>query len=87
MDMVDEIKKTLASGKSILGAKQVIDALRAGKLERAYLSTNTEADMLADIIHYAKLSNTPVVNTGIMRDELGVVCKKPFAISVIGLLK
>jgi len=87
MTHADDIKKAIISGKGVIGAKQVIDGLRTSTIERAFLSANCEKEMREDLIHYAKLSGVEIVITTILRDELGVLCKKPFGISVLGIAK
>ena len=83
----EEIKKAMASGRAIMGSKSVIDHLKKGKLEMAFLASNCSAEVKEDLVHYAKLAGANIVLTDIPRDEFGIVCKKPFPISVLGLRK
>ena len=87
MEIAEDIKKTLASGKVIIGSKLVLENIKKGTLERAFLAANVEQDMRQDMLHYAAMTSIPVIMTNIARDELGTLCKKPFAISALGVLR
>ena len=63
-----------------------VDA-KAGELSKVFISSNCASDVKEDLEKYCKLSNVEIVETGMGNDELGVVCKKHFRISVIGLKK
>lgn len=84
---VDEIKKQLKTGKLLLGVNQTLKNLKLGKLEKVFVSSNCKQSVLDDINYYCSFSNTPVVQLGVPNTELGVVCRKQFSISVLGLLK
>ena len=87
MSATEEIKKLLKSDKLILGTELTLKSLKRGELERVFLSNNCPSNIRDDIEHYTKLSNTEVVEVGMPNDQLGDLCKKPFSISIIGLLK
>lgn len=84
-DHISEIKKLLDSESLIIGSERALKALRANELKKIYLATNPKVEVKEDILAYANLANVEIVELDIPNDELGVACKKPFAISVIGL--
>ena len=84
---IEEIKKQLQSDKLIIGAEESIKALRNGKLAKAYLAVNTKEQIKEDLKRLAELSEVEVVELSIPNDELGTACKKPYPISVIGILQ
>ena len=84
--MVD-IKKELAEGKVLFGTEEVMKNLKTGKLEKVFLSANCPDSVKKDINYYADLSGVKVVELDMPNDELGVLCKKPFSVSVLGLFK
>ena len=49
----------------------------------AHIAQNVEND----ISHYAKLAKVDVAKLKLPNDELGVLCKKQFLISVLGIAK
>ena len=83
---LDEIKKNLKTKKLVIGTDRSIKNLKLKKLSRVFVSSNTPEELVGDIEHYAKLSGTEVVKLDVPNDELGVQCKKPYSISIIGLL-
>jgi large subunit ribosomal protein L30e len=85
--IVDDIKKLIKSESMIIGSDRVIKALRKKDLEKIFLASNAPPSITDDIKHYAGLTGTPVEQLEVPNDELGVVCKKPFSISVLGLKK
>ncbi|MFH2027964.1 MAG: ribosomal L7Ae/L30e/S12e/Gadd45 family protein [Nanoarchaeota archaeon] len=84
---ITEIKKYLKEDKVIIGTDKTLKGLRAGKMSKIVLSLNCPEDVENDINHYSKISNVKVVKLDIPNDELGIVCKKPYSISVLGILK
>jgi large subunit ribosomal protein L30e len=85
--MIDDISKNLQGKKLIIGTDRSIKNLKNGKLKKVFVASNTKSDILADIEHYSKTLGTEFVKLDVKNDELGTLCKKPFSISVIGLLR
>ena len=85
--IVDEIKKIVNTDKAVVGTNETIKALKAGKMAKVFLTSNCPAEVRKDVEYYARLSKAEVVELPIPNDELGVVCRKPFLISVLGVLK
>jgi len=83
----NEIKKLLGSEKLLIGTDRVLKNLRNSKLEKVIMASNCEPKTAADIMHFAGLNSTKVDVLKISNDELGVTCKKPFSVSVIGILR
>jgi large subunit ribosomal protein L30e len=84
---VVEIKKNLKSDKLVIGTERTLSSLRKGKLTVIFLTSNCPQDIQEHVEHYSKLSGCSVEHLSIPNDEFGAFCKKPFAISVAGLLK
>lgn len=84
-DSIAEIKKALQAKKAVIGTNRVIKQLKLGKLEKVFLTSNTSKDIKESIKYYAKLSKTKVIQLKQPNEELGTICKKPFAISVLGI--
>jgi ribosomal protein L30E len=71
--------------KMVFGKAQVMKLLQEGKLTEVFLAENSiEKQSIGNI---AKLSETKVNILKQNNDELGALCKKPFAIAIIGLKK
>lgn len=84
---IDEIKKNLKTKNLLIGTSVVMKNLRKGKLAKIFLSENCPENLKKDIMHHVDITKIEVEQLNIPNDELGVVCKKSFFISVIGLLK
>lgn len=82
-----EIKKMLKSGNVIIGTERAIKKMKLGKVEKILVSSNCPAKVEKDINYYAGLSGAEFHKLEYPNDELGVICKKPFSISVLALVK
>ena len=83
----EEIRKLLTSKKLLIGKDEVLKNIRKSLVTKVYLASNCPNELLGDLHRYSKVSGIELFETKIPNDELGTVCKKPFAIAVIGLLK
>lgn len=81
------IKKLIKENKVIIGADRVLKNLKAKKLEKVFLSSNCRKKTALDIERYSDLTSTAVVKLNYPNDELGIICKKQFSISVIGIIR
>ena len=77
----DQVKE----GKAIVGKDRVIKALKTGNLSKIFLAKNTAEDTKENVEHYTKLSNVSVIVLGLDNEEIGVLCKKNYFISVVGI--
>ena len=82
-----EIKKMLKSGNVMVGTEKTLKNLKLGKVEKVLVSSNCPDRIEKDINYYAGLTSTEIHKLEYPNDELGVICKKPFSISVLALAK
>jgi len=85
--MIEEIRKLLGSEKLLLGTDRTLKALRNGTLKKIYFASNVDKKVKEDVEYYKELSDFEVVELKENNVDLGTICKKPFSISVIGLIK
>lgn len=85
--MIEEIRKMVKEGKAVVGTREVLKQLKLGKISKVYITVNCPERVKKDVENYASLSGATVVQLDQPNDELGVLCKKPFSISVLGLAK
>jgi large subunit ribosomal protein L30e len=83
----EDIRKLLTTKKLILGEDEVLKNARTAKLLKVYHASNANKLVLKDLTKYAELSGFELLDTKIANDDLGTTCKKPFSISLIGVLK
>lgn len=87
MTHIDDIKKVLKTGKVFVGAKEVLKNLKLGKISKIYVSATVAADLKNSVKKYASMINVEVIELKYANDEFGALCKKPYAISILGFIK
>ena len=80
------LRDRVKAGSAIVGTERVVKALKTGGLNKVFLAKNAAEEAKETIEHYANLANISVVVLGLDNEELGVLCKKNFFISVVGIL-
>lgn len=86
-DDAGEIKKLLEAGKLVIGGERTLKNLKTGTAQKIFISKNCNDEVCEDIKRHAGLSNTEVAELSMTSDELGAICRKPFAISVLSVAK
>ncbi|MFH1053507.1 MAG: ribosomal L7Ae/L30e/S12e/Gadd45 family protein [Candidatus Woesearchaeota archaeon] len=87
MSDTDEIKKNLETGKLVIGTNNTLNNIKLGNIQKVFITKNCPDDARKDLENYNKVKKIEIIQLDIANDELGSICKKPFSISVIGLLK
>jgi ribosomal protein L30E len=83
----EEIRKHLTTKKLVIGTDETLKNIRKGLITKVYAASNCSADVKKDLGRYAKISGFEVLDTKLPNDELGAVCKKPFNIALLGVMK
>ncbi|HYD03564.1 MAG TPA: ribosomal L7Ae/L30e/S12e/Gadd45 family protein [Alphaproteobacteria bacterium] len=83
----EDIRKLLTTKKLIIGGDEVLKNARKGGLSKVYYASNADKLTIKDLTKYADLSGFELLDTKLSNDDLGTTCKKPFSISIIGVLK
>ncbi len=73
-------------GKAVLGTDRVLKLLKAKKLNSIIIARNCPAKSKEDIQYYARLAQVPITQVEQTNEELGILCKKNFFVSVAGIL-
>ena len=87
MEAITELRKHVQSSKFVIGTSEVIKLLKHDKLAKIFVASNSPASIKEDLKHYGTMADCEIVELQIPNDELGVMCKKPFSISVVGVLR
>jgi large subunit ribosomal protein L30e len=82
-----EIKKLIKAKNLVIGTERTIKNLKLGRVEKVIISSNCSQSTVDDINYYASLSKAEVIKVDYPNEELGVICKKPFSISILSILK
>lgn len=83
--MKAEIRKLLGSDKLVIGTDRCIKLLRQGQLKKIMLASNCKSNVASDVKYYSGITGAEVVELDVPNEELGIFCKKPFNISVLGI--
>lgn len=82
-----DIQKLVKEKRLVFGTNKVLKGLKQGKFESILTSKNTPEDVMDSIKQYSKIGKVEMIALPYTNEELGVVCKQSFSISVIGMLK
>ena len=83
----EDIRKILTSKKLLIGKDEVLKNVRKSLVTKVFVASNCPAELIGDLRRYSKISGFELLDTKVPNDELGTVCKKPFSIAVLGILK
>lgn len=75
-----------AGGRKVAGTKQVIRALKAGTLKRAYVASDSDTFIYQQVVRAAENAGVPCVRVETMQ-ELGMVCGLEVPTAAAGLLR
>ena len=87
MEALTELRKHVQGSKLVIGTAEVMKLLKHNKLARIFAASNCPASIKDDLKHYGTMADCEIVELQVPNDELGVLCKKPFSIAVVGVLK
>ena len=81
-----DLKEAVKDNKRlVIGTQRTLKKLKMNEVKKVYVSSNCPKDVLEDVEHYSKVHNISLVKLKETNEELGVICKKPFHISVLSL--
>ncbi len=79
------LKEKVQQGKAVIGAERVLKGIRSKKLVEVFVSRNCPQKIREDILLYSDLVGIPVTGLELDNEELGILCKKNFFVSVLGI--
>ena len=82
-----ELKKLIGNKKLILGTERTLKLLKKADAKEVFLSSNCNKETEADVVSAAKKFGIKVSKLDITNEEMGVIVKKPFAVSIVSLQK
>ena len=85
MTVEDEIKTAIANNKAIIGTKEVMKALKGGKIKKIIVAKNIPDSTESDLEHYRKVSGIETERFNGTGKQLGIFCGKPFGIAVMAI--
>lgn len=85
MDLSNLIREKVKRKEVVIGYNNVIKLLKTGKPRMIVISNNIPSDKKDVIIHNAKLSKVEIKEFDNDSVSLGLVCGKPFSVSVLAI--
>jgi len=79
-----DLQELIKEKRLIIGTDRVLKMLKNEQLTNISIASNCPENVKEDIKHYSKIFNVKLVELKETNQELGIICKKPFSISVIG---
>jgi ribosomal protein L30E len=83
---LDELKRLIEKEHYIVGGRMTLKLLKKGKISKIFISADCDRNFEDILKIEAENSKTPLTFTGKTKGELGVLCKKPFTVSVLSIL-
>lgn len=87
MDLAKAIRLVVDTGKVELGSDKAKKIALMGGAKLLVIANNIPKSTLADLEHFAKLSNIPILEFAGPSLELGTTCGKPFPVSALTIIE
>lgn len=84
---VKELREFIKAEKVVIGTDRTLKMLRTSKLSKVFLSSNSATDVKNTVTTLCALGSAELVQMENTNEEIGEICKKPFSISLIGILR
>lgn len=78
-----ELEKALKEKNLIIGTEMSLKGIRSGKISTVFLAQNCPDNVKESVNYYAGISKIKVIQLKESNEEIAMVCKKPFPISVL----
>ncbi len=85
-DLSNDIRLAVDSGKALLGANRALQSIADHKAKMVIVASKNKEGRLGDMEHLTKLSDIRIQEFEGTPMELGIVCGKPFSVSVISII-
>jgi large subunit ribosomal protein L30e len=87
MISTDQLRKLIEDKKVTIGTAATTRLLKADGIKRVLVAKNADQVTREAVGRYKAIAPIEVEELPVPNDELGVICKKPFSISIIGIKK
>lgn len=83
MTLAEDVQQAVKAKRALLGYRESIKFLKAGMPGKIVVAANAPDSVKKEIEHNAKLANVGVETFSGSSKELGVLCGKPFVVTVL----
>ena len=80
---VEKLRKVLKEEKVIFGNDRCLKELRSGNLKGIFIAKNCPKETKNDLLRWAEINKIKITELDVNNDEVGMICKKPFSITVV----
>ena len=80
-----ELRKLIEENKAVLGTERVIKLLSESKLSKVFISSNCPKEVRERLKSFS--GKAQLLDLEATNEELGAMCKKPFHVSVFGVVE
>ncbi len=87
MEALTDLRKHVQGSKFVIGMREVTKLLKDGKLAKVFTASNCPESSVQGLKQSCEAAGCELVELAVPNDELGVLCKKPFYISAVGILR
>jgi ribosomal protein L30E len=82
---IKTLKTRITEKKMVIGTDCILKGIKKSILTKIYLASNCPIKVKEDISYYARLASIPVIKLELNNEEIGIMCKKNFLVSAIGV--
>ena len=82
-----DIRKIVEQGKATIGTQKTIKEIKKGTVAKVFMTANCPEGIKSLVSKLQKTGKFEVEQLHETNEELGIVCKKPFKISVLSTKK
>lgn len=80
-----EIQEHIENDDIVYGKEETIKGLKDKSLKKVFVSRNMDSSTMEDLRYYSKIGDVSLERSDMTNKELGNMCQKSFAVSVIGV--
>ena len=82
---LQELVKALKEKNIVFGANETIKNLKRGNVKKVFLASNCPRKTIKDVEYYAKLGKVEIIKLEQPNDELSLICKKSYPVTVVSI--
>lgn len=84
-ELSNDIRLAVDSGKAVFGAREASATINDGSAKIIIVASSSKKNLVNDTLHIAKLADIKVIVFNGNPIELGVVCGKPYSVSMVSI--
>jgi large subunit ribosomal protein L30e len=87
VDLSNDIRLAVDSGKVVLGLKEVEESIRNNTAKLVVIASINKKEISQDIMHVTGIANIKTAVYDGNSVQLGAVCGKPYSVSVLSVIE